>query len=489
MKKNISHIIATALLLLTACSETNIKIAQQTDQEVDIAPDYKEVTIPQNIAPLNFQTELENAGLVISDGSTTISVKAKDKVFHIPMKKWKQLLKANAGKDITFTVCQQKNGQWEGFKPFQMHVAEEEADPYIAYRLLISCYGQWNQMGIYQRDISTYKQTPIMENRLTDHNCMNCHTFNQHDPNSMLLHMRAVNAGTLLIHDGMMEKLNTKTDSTISALVYPYWHPTGKYIAASTNITLQNWFYNHPNTIEVFDTNSDVVVYDVEKHEIFANLALKNDSVFESFPTFSPDGKSLFYLSTPMRKMPEGFKDWKFSLCRMDFNPETRQLGEKVDTIFNARTTGKSVSFPRISPDGKLMVIGIQEFGNFSAWHKDCDLYAYRLSDGELYPLTAANSQESESYHSWSSNSRWMIFSSRRGDGLTTRLYMTYIDKDGQPRKAFLLPQENPVEYYKNMMEAYNLPEFIKGKVTANPHAIATLMKNNPGTDVKYVNP
>lgn len=269
MKKNISHIIATALLLLTACAEADIKIAQQTDQEVDIAPDYKEVTIPQNIAPLNFQTELENAGLVISDGSTTISVKAKDKVFHIPMKKWKQLLKANAGKDITFTVCQQKNGQWEGFKPFQMHVAEEEADPYIAYRLLISCYGQWNQMGIYQRDISTYKQTPIMENRLTDHNCMNCHTFNQQDPKSMLLHMRAVNAGTLLIHDGMMEKLNTKTDSTISALVYPYWHPTGKYIAASTNITLQNWFYNHPNTIEVFDTNSDVVVYDVEKHEDF----------------------------------------------------------------------------------------------------------------------------------------------------------------------------------------------------------------------------
>jgi hypothetical protein len=187
--------------------------------------------------------------------------------------------------------------------------------------------------------------------------------------------------------------------------------------------------------------------------------------------------------------MPEGFKDWKFSLCRIDFNPETRQLGEKVDTIFNARTTGKSVSFPRISPDGKLMVIGIQEFGNFSAWHKDCDLYAYRLADGTLYPLTAANSQESESYHSWSSNSRWMIFSSRRGDGLTTRLYMAYIDKDGQPRKAFLLPQDNPVKYYKDMMEAYNLPEFVSGKVTTNPHKIATLMKTNPGTDVKYVKP
>ena len=474
-------------ILLTACGEADIQIAKTTQEEVAIAPDYKDVTIPQNIAPLNFQTDLKgNTGLVITDGQTQISVHAQDGVFHIPMAKWHEMLEKNAGKDITFTVCQEKNGQWEGFKPFQMHVAPEPADPYIAYRLLISCYGQWNEMGIYQRDLSTYDQTAIFENRLTEYNCINCHTFNQQSPNSMLLHMRAKAAGTLLMQDGKLEKLNTATDSTMSALVYPYWHPSGDYIAASTNITLQTWFFNHPNTIEVFDTNSDVVVYDVKKHEIFSNLCLKNDSVFESFPTFSPDGKSLYYLSTPMRQMPEGFKDWKFSLCRIDFDAEHRKLGEKADTLFNANTTGKSVSFPRISPDGKLMVIGIQEYGDFSAWHKDCDLYALRLSDGKLYPLTEANSTESESYHSWSSNSRWMIFSRRRGDGLTTRLYMTYIDANGKAHKAFLLPQDNPVDYYEKMMEAYNLPEFITGPVKLDAHEAATLMKNSEGIQVTY---
>lgn len=475
------------LLLLCACGEADIQIAKTTQEEVAIAPDYKDVTIPQNIAPLNFQTDLEgNTGLVINDGKTHISVHAKDGVFHIPMKAWKELLAQNAGKDITFTVCQEKNGQWEGFKPFQMHVAPEEADPYLAYRLLISCYGQWNEMGIFQRDLSTYDETAIFENKNTDHNCLNCHTFNERDPQTMLLHMRAKNAGTLLLKDGKMEKLNTKTDSTMSALVYPFWHPTGDFIAASTNITVQTWFFNHPNTLEVFDTNSDVVVYDVKKHEIFSNLCLKNDSVMESFPTFSPDGKSLYYLSAPLIKMPEEFKNWKFSLCRVDFDPATRKLGEKADTIFNANTTGKSVSFPKISPDGKLIVFGLQEYGNFSAWHKDCDLYAYRLSDGAIYPLTEANSDESESYHSWSSNNRWMVFSSRRGDGLNTRLYMTYIDKEGKAHKAFLLPQDNPIKYYSEQMEAYNLPEFVKGKVEMNQHEVANLMKHNEGTNVTY---
>lgn len=484
MKKGLYLIV---LLLLCACGEADIQITKTTQEEVTIAPDYKDVTIPMNIAPLNFQTDLEGkTGLVISDGKTSISVHAKDGVFHIPMQSWKELLAQNAGKDITFTVCQEKNGQWEGFKPFQMHVAPEEADPYLAYRLLISCYGQWNEMGIYQRDISTYEQSPIFENKNTDHNCLNCHTFNARDPKTMLFHMRAKNAGTFMLKDGQMEKLDTKTDSTMSALVYPYWHPTGDYIAASTNITVQTWFFNHPNTLEVFDTNSDVVLYDVNKHEIFSNQCLKNDSVMESFPTFSPDGKSLYYLSTPLRKMPEDFKNWKFSLCRIDFDPATRKLGEKVDTIYNANTTGKSVSFPKISPDGKLIVFGLQEFGNFSAWHKDCDLYAYRIADGKIYPLTEANSDESESYHSWSSNNRWMVFSSRREDGLNTRLYMTYIDKDGKAHKAFLLPQDDPVKYYAELMEAYNLPEFVSGKVELSQYEVASLMKNTEAKKVTY---
>ena len=103
-----------------------------------------------------------------------------------------------------------------------------------------------------------------------------------------------------------------------------------------------------------------------------------------------------------------------YSLCRVDFDPETRTLGQQVDTLYNGRANHKSVSFPRISPDGKYLAFTLQEYGGFGVWHKDAELYMIRLSDGKTYPLSEANSAEGESYHSWSHNNRWLVFSSRR---------------------------------------------------------------------------
>jgi len=475
-------------LCLAACGKGDITVSGQVGQEVEINPDYKDVTIPPNIAPLNFQTELEGASclLIEDEQGNGFQVHAKDGLFDIPLKPWKKLVKANVGKDLTLTVCEEQGGVWKAYNSFAVHVAPEEADPYVAYRMLVSCYGQWNRMGIYQRDISSFEQTSIYENSLTDYNCINCHSFPNQDPTQLFFHMRAKSPGTVLMQNGKITKLNTGTSQTMSALVYPYWHPSGKFLTTSVNKTFQSFFYHHENTLEVYDTDSDVVVYDIERQEIFSNEALKADSVFESFPTFSPDGQSLYYLTAKAKEMPAHYKDLRYSLCRVDFDPETRTIGLQADTLFNAEKEKMSVSFPRISPDGKFLVFGLQEFGNFSAWHKDCDLYCLRLDNGEMYPLDKANSEESESYHSWSSNSRWMVFSSRRMDGLFTRLYFTYIDANGVAHKPFLLPQKNPVQYYNELLLAYNLPEFIKGKVEVNPHEIATVMRNTEGTTLTY---
>lgn len=484
------HFIAilSAALLFVACGKGNISVSIALNEEVTITPDYKDVTIPPNIAPLNFQTSLEGATCLLIDDEQGkgFQVHAEDGLFTIPMGKWKELLESNKGKSLTLTVCEEQGGVWKSYNPFKMFVTEEEADPYVAYRMLVSCYGQWNRMGIYQRNISNYDQTPIYENNLTDYNCINCHSFPNQDPTQLFFHMRTKAAGTVLMRDGNVQKLNTSTPETMSALVYPYWHPTGNFIAASVNKTFQSFFYHHENTLEVYDTDSDVVVYDIENQEIFSSAALKADSVFESFPTFSPDGRSLYFLSARAKEMPVEYKDLRYSLCRVDFDPQTRTIGQQVDTIFNAEKEQMSISFPRISPDGKFLVFGKQQFGNFSAWHKDCDLYSLRMSDGEIYPLTDANSEESESYHSWSSNSRWMVFSSRRMDGLYTRLYFTYIDANGVAHKPFLLPQKNPVQFYEDLMLAYNIPEFIKGKVEVNPHRIATVMRDTEGINLTY---
>jgi len=320
-----------AAFLMMACGKGNITVSGSLNEEVAITPDYKEVTIPPNIAPLNFQTSLQGATclLIEDEQGEGFQVHADEGLFSIPMKEWKQLLEANRGKNLTLTVCEEQGGAWKSYNPFKVYITEEEADPYIAYRMLVSCYGQWNRMGIYQRNISTYEQTPIYENNLTDYNCINCHSFPNQDPTKLFFHMRAKSAGTVLMQDGDVQKLNTATPETMSALVYPYWHPSAKFIAASVNKTFQSFFYHHENTLEVYDTDSDVVIYDLENQEIFSSGVLRADSVFESFPTFSPDGRSLYYLSARAKEMPVSYKDLKYSLCRVDFNPETRTIGQQ----------------------------------------------------------------------------------------------------------------------------------------------------------------
>ena len=103
------------------------------------------------------------------------------------------------------------------------------------------------------------------------------------------------------------------------------------------------------------------------------------------------------------------------------------------------------------------------------------------------YPLTLANSEESESYHSWSSNSHWIVYGSRRMDGLYTRPFIAYINDKGEAEKAFVVPQKD-VDFYEYNMKSYNVPEFITGKVNITGNDIASVAKTEMRTDIKFRN-
>lgn len=483
-------IILIGIVSFISCGKGNIIISGQLDEEITIIPDYKGVTIPPNIAPLNFQTNLNDEScLIIKDAEGNgFQIHAKENLFEIPQKDWSELLSVNRGRDLTLTVCSNQEGKWLAYTPFTIHVAEEEIDPYITYRLVQPGYYYWNQMGIYQRNLENFEQTAIYENRYTEFNCVNCHSFPARNPEKISFHQRAKHAGTVLMHDGKIEKLNTKTPETISALVYPYWHPSEKYIAFSVNDTKQAFFDHSENILEVFDNASDIMVYDIDRHEIFTSPLLESTDSFETFPTFSPDGKSLYFCSAiKVDSLPMTYKDVHYSLCRIDVDVDKRIFGTQVDTLYNARTEGMSISFPRISPNGRFMVVTLHNAGNFSIWHPEADLYLIDLADGSMRPLDEANCPNAtDSYHSWSGNSRWLAFSSRRTDGLYTRLYFTYINEDGKAHKPFLLPQKNPVKFYDDLFFSYNIPELISDKVQTDQRTISHMMKSSKGVDVKY---
>lgn len=474
------------LALATSCGR-KISVTGSIEGSPEIFPDYAGVTIPSNIAPLNFSfLGEEPATLIVSGKSGERQIRGRKGLFSFPTRYWRKLMAENAGASISLTVAVRRDSKWLAFNPFTINVSSDEIDPYLSFRLIPPGYQAWKRLGIYQRNLETYSQTAIFENSLTGGNCVNCHSYCQRDPSKMLFHARGDFGGTAMILNDKVEKLNTKTDSTISALVYPYWHPSGRYVAFSVNKTNQNFFSHNENRIEVYDSASDVVVYDVDRHEITWSPLTRSEDSFETFPTFSPDGRCLYFCSAKaVAPMPQEYSKVKYSLCRIGFNPEDASFGEKVDTIYNGPMNGKSVSFPRISPDGRFLVFTLQEYGNFSIWHKDADLWVADLASGEAFPLEAANSEDVDSYHSWSGNSRWLVFSSRRMDGLYTRPFFCHIDGNGQASKPFLLPQKNPLRYYADQMNSYNLPELMERKATVNPHDIASALRNTPGTDIR----
>ncbi len=309
-------------------------------------------------------------------------------------------------------------------------------------------------------NLSSFEEHDLLQNTIVPGMCLNCHAFNRTNPNQLSLHIRGQHGATLMQTEGHRELLDTKTDSTLSACVYPYWHPGGKYIAYSVNQTTQSFHVANAGRIEVMDMASDVLVYRPDTHELLQSPLLQKKEAFETFPAFSPDGRKLYFCSATSKPMPEKYDEIRYSLCCIDFNPDNGTFGERVDTLIHAERLKKSISFPRPSYDGKYIMFTLSDYGNFSIWHKEADLWLLNLQEGSMRAIDEVNSDNTESYHSWSSNSRWFVFSSRRDDGLYTRLYLAHIGADGHVSKPFMLPQKNPQEYYDRLIYSYNVPEF-----------------------------
>lgn len=463
-------------LLVVSCNRS-VEPVRHVEELPDIFPDYADVTIPCNIAPMNFQlndAEERETQLIITGGDVTFQVKGEDGDFDIPQKKWRQLLNERKGSDITFTVCYKENNEWVAYQPFSMHVVADSIDPWLAYRLIPPGYGIWNAMGIYQRCLEDFTEKAIMENRLTEYNCMNCHTFQNGNPKKMAFHIRGRHGGSVLCEDGTVSKIVPEMPEGLKGIAYPHWHPTHDYIAFASDQVAQSFYANHRNRIEVYDTRSDVVVYNTKTGIAKTAPYMSDPGVWETFPAFSADGKSLYWMAadTVPSPYPIHYHDAHFSIVRTDFNPENCTFGEKPDTLLNAGNA-TSFAYPRESPDGRWMVYNKYDYGYFPLNHKEGEMYIRDMKTGESRPMTTANSNDAEGYHTWSRNSHWLVFSSRRMDGLFVRAYFTYIDNNGECSKPFVMPQRHPKHYYDNQFNSYNIPEFITGEVKVSAHKIA----------------
>lgn len=453
----------------------------ETGKTPSIDPDYSGVTIPPNIAPLNFKITEKGSSFFVrfsAESGNIIETGSKEGIISIPEGKWKKFLNENKGMDFNIDIfLKDKKAGWSKFSTITNKVAQEPIDPYITYRLLYPGYESWKEIVIKQRSLESFKERSIIENSLVEENCINCHSYNNTGrSDNFMFHMRGSLGGTYFSTGGDLRKVNLKTGEMKNGAVYPRWHPSGKFVAFSSNKIVQQFHSSLSKKVEVSDLESSLLLYNVEKNEIMDIDLPDKEQYMDTYPEWSPDGKYLYFCRA--QKVGEVFiyDSVRYDLCRVSFDPSTRKTGE-VELIYNASAKNKSVSFPRISPDGNYIVITLHDYGCFPIWHKEADLFEIDLRT--LKPATLnLNSDFSDSYHSWSSNSRWLVFSSKRIDGLTTRFFISYIDENGASGKPFIMPQKDP-EFYGRFLKSFNLPELSTLKVDVIPGKIRKIAKGD----------
>ncbi|MFB0554983.1 MAG: TolB family protein [Phycisphaerae bacterium] len=466
-----------AVILFPGCTskKPNLENCTSIERQPAITPDYTEITLPPNIAPTNFIIKEKATAYYVqisSENGENIDIFSRTPNIRIPTKPWKKLLNQNREKSLLITVfIKDNNSKWGRFTPIENEIAKENIETHLVYRLMKPTYIYWDKLGIYQRDLSSYDERPIVLNRTMGKNCINCHSFHNYNPDRMIFHMRAGAVGTsmILAYDNEIHKVDTST-SFNHATAYRSWHPNGKVIAFSSNIVRQV-FHSVGGSLDVYDRASDLLLYNVITKTITTSPKISTSERLETYPEWSPDGEYLYFCSSPgldiYDKDEHPLQKMKYDLMRISYDIEKDLWGD-IEAVLMASELGLSVAHPKSSPDGKYILFCMSEYGNFTIYNADCDLYLLDTKTKEFRKTEKINSDQTDSYHCWSSNGRWVVFSSKRQDGICTHPYFSYFDSNGNFSKPFLLPQKDP-EYHQSRVIVYNIPEFVNGPVKIRP--------------------
>ncbi len=466
----------------------------QIDRLPTIRPDYSSVVLPPNIAPMNFVIEEAGSDFFVRISATsgeTIEIHNRAGKIVIPEGPWHRLLETNRGKQLTieiFVTNGEQTPAWQQYKTIVNTIAAEDIDNYLVYRRIRPGHATWRRMGVYQRDLTGFKETTILDNGQFREGCVNCHTFCNQQTDKMLLGIRSGKycSSAILVDDGHVQRIGTKFG-------YTSWHPSGKVAAFSANKVHQIFHAATSEVRDVFDSDSLMAYYRVDDHAVETVAPLSRKDRLETYPTWSPDGKYLYFCSAPRTWdqqgiLPENYDQIRYDLVRIAYDVDTDTWGQ-LETLVSANETGQSVLLPRISPDGRWLLVSMCDYGCFPVYRASSDLYLIDLQAAQetgrykCRPLEA-NSDASESWHSFSSNGRWIAFSSKRLSHIFTRTYFAYLDEHGQAHKPILLPQKDPL-HYDSCLWTFSVPEMVTEPVRVSRRALAQAVRDTTPDSIK----
>lgn len=468
--------ILTTVIVLS-CSPNS----SEESSEAKMFPDYDEITIPYNIAPLNFKIEGAKSINVKIKGDSEYSFRFRGSIAKFGVGKWHRMLEREKGNILSVSVTSKRGNEYS--RTLKWQVSEDAIDKYLSYRLIEPAYEVWNEIQIEQRDMENFNSRLIADNNNAEKSCINCHTSNKNGTSFM--HVRGEKGGTILNRDGRITKLNTKTDSTMGGAVYGDISTDGRYgVFTAANIKFA--IHSHRSKrMEVYDSASDLIVIDLDSLTVTDGSTIKGDEFQETFPCFSADGKTIFFCRARHLEQPDSTKEMMYDVAAVTFDPKTGRVGDKVYTVLSSQRHNASFSHLKCSPDGKFLMVTASAYGTFPVWHEESELWLVNLRTGAVDIMSSANDRFADTYHSWSSNSRWVVFASKRDDKIYGRPYLVHIDEEGNVGKAFLLPQRNP-DYYNLTLKSFNLPELYPQKEIYNARDISDIYNDSKIQSVTY---
>lgn len=470
-----------ALFVLMGCRRAPLP------QEPCIFPDYTDISIPFNIAPLNF--DIEGAGrieLSVKGSSGEWKYTGRRGRMRFNPVRWREMLSAAAGDTLRVSLIFSYRGATVEYEPFRWAVMPEPIDKYISFRLIEPCYEVWNVLSIEERDMESFHSRKIADNALTGNSCMNCHTSNRAERSATFLHARGKGGGTILCRDGTIRKIDTATDSTDGPAVYGELSADGRWGIFTTASIRPILNSSSLGRLEVYDNSSDLILIDFDSNTITDSPLVKGSEFQETFPCWNAANDRIYFCRAPSLPQPDSTFLMRYNLYSIDFDAEKGRIGEDLRLEFDAASMGKSISFPKCSPDGRHLLMSVSDYGTFPIWHTETDLWMFDLQSGEINGLEAANGRYSDSYHCWSTNGRWVCWASKRDDRVYGRPYFAYVNEDGSLTKAFVLPQKNP-DIYNSTLKSFNMPELYNTAEDYGPADVSRVYRKMESEKLQYV--
>ena len=322
------------------------------------------------------------------------------------------------------------------------------------YRMVVPPFNKRKTPDTFARSISSFEERPFLLAR--NQYCYNCHTFSSKTGISGKLSVQAryMRPGSKLpvylgVYDIDQQRgWKAKLPFEIQMSTFMSWSGDGRRLAFSANQQLVTFEPIVFETQFAGEPTSDLAIYDAVDNSAYLLPGADDPERLEMLPAWSLDGQRIVFCSGPAGLHPA---QTRYDLYEIPFS---EGKGGEARPIPGAAENGRSNFYPHFSPDGKW----------FSFVQADAGILIKASSDIYLMPAdlqTAPHRLEAnaegvaDSWHSWSSNSRWLVFASKRENGIFARLFMTEIDAQGHSSPAVRLPiKEEP-------FASFNIPEFV----------------------------